>query len=162
MKKYFNKILLVVVLGIWGGVIYKYFYNSTPNYVPNYNTLGAVSIKKWQKNDFKISIPKRDPFLGNLTINTQINNAENEKKKENLTLKNEKVKEEFKWPNMRYFGFVKNKQNENGAAALIKMNQRLHRVKEKDFLSDTYKISKIYRDSVVITFKNKSKTLKKL
>lgn len=163
-KKGFNGLLIVGVILIWVFVFRKttnFFGNDTIPLESVQNTgLATISHIEFKKDTFKIQGFERDPFLDTPTKPKVIIQKKLKVSKPS-TVKRAKNKKtpQTKWPKLQYYGFIKG-GDETKKLALIKINNKLNRVREKESVEDI-QISKVYKDSVVLKMNGQIKTLKK-
>lgn len=152
-------ILLLAVASIYGTIIYRSFTSNTlietgPSSNPMVTNVMATN---YLKDSFKIDFFLNDPF------NTKTNHISFQKKIHNLpnNIGNKKVgnlppvkNAPLKWPEVKYFGFVKNKQKNKGLS-LISIDGQLLKVANGDinkgvkFLSSTLDSARFYFNGVV-------------
>lgn len=157
-KKHLNSILIVLLLIIWGSVIYKYFGNKTivihPNAITN-TPLNKANLTI-VKDTFNLNIIAEDPFRISKkkalvkAVNTSISKNGSVKKKLPTTVN---------WPSISYYGFVKGEQKDT-KLVLIKINNRLYRKRELNTINDVT-IVKAYSDSITVSFNKNKKTIQK-
>jgi len=159
IKKYLNKILIVVVLAIWGIVIYSYsqkYFKKTPN-----KTINRVIDKKkeliaFKHKEFNIFLLERDPFLDKKNIISTKHRVKTVKKFESPKIFN------IKWPAIEYFGFVKNDNNNSTKRVILKVDGKVINIKEKSFYEKYFYIQKAYNDSIILRKSKEKRTFKKL
>lgn len=164
MKKRINIVLLVLVLGLWGAVIYKYvnnFFFKNQQEVTASVVANPDQTKIKDKDTFELKNLTRDPFL-NKTI-ARNNNYESTKTKykkiikiDNSDRKSQLIQEPF--PNIDYLGYIKSvsKQNE---LVLLKVNGKLMKFRINE-TQDKLRVIKIFKDSVKVSFGKVVKTIK--
>ena len=157
-KSLLNKGLFLVVFVVWTQVLYKYWFssNSSPkNKVAGFskNTI----IHKAQKSRKITIIPlERDPFLDIATGVKKIKKIVN---KPIINQKIKKRKENFVWPTIKYLGFLKKKTGVE--KILLSVNKKFKKVEKNAVILDDIKLKKVFKDSIIIQVKNKTKTIKK-
>ncbi|WP_299883438.1 hypothetical protein [uncultured Lacinutrix sp.] len=157
-KKTINSILIILLLLIWGSVIYKYFGKTSTlvtEQVVNSNHLKPNLNYNIDKDTFKLSLEPRDPFKASKNKKTIVN-ASNSKKRQPI---NKTKKANVPWPIIEYYGFVKGKQNST-KKVLLKINSKLYRKREKETI-EALTIRKAYSDSILISYNKEHKTFKR-
>lgn len=153
-KKYFNIVLILVVVFIWGKLIYKYTRNSTQVSIlvsqPKTNKK-SINI---EKTSFKIKNLDRDPFL-NKMVSKKPKNQQHK-----TTVKKSVVSKNITWPRISYLGFIKNKKTTK-KLAILKVNGSIKNIKEATFFNENIYIRKIYKDSIILQLNKQLKTIKK-
>lgn len=155
-KKTVNSILIILLLLIWGNVIYKYFGNA--NKSVSIPVISKTEIKpnlnyNIERDTFKLVLNNRDPFKASKPL-------KNTKRAIAPTVKKTPIKKtNITWPKIAYFGFVKGKQNST-KLALIKINNKLYRKREREKTA-SITIKKVYSDSISLTFNNDTKIFKR-
>ena len=158
-KRYINGILIVFLIAIWGSVIYKYFVKKTM-VLPDDNAYGNVNPTVHHtiaKDTFTLVLNDRDPFKVSRR-SMRVNKPLQSKKVATAAKRNKSIKSSV-WPRIEYYGFVKSTQNQT-KMALIKVNGRLHRKREKETV-DELRILKAYGDSITVSFNEDEKTIKR-
>lgn len=157
-KKKINIVLFILVLSVWGAILYniasRYFINNENQSFTassNYNS----KIRITQKDSFELVNPKRDPFL----------NVEHIEKKPVVTVKSKKIGDYIKEkklpsnnkaPVIHYFGYITTESNQS--TALLKIdNKKVKLVLNQEH--DGVKLMKMYRDSIVIAFNKEHKVI---
>lgn len=166
-KKVLSIILGIVVLFIWVKVFSKIFDNFSDDQlmtgeVTNFETLDLSAFI--HKDSLpELDLKYRDPFLGNVTfgqrqkVKSQSNSQSNHHKKgiiEKPTIVNEK------WPIINYHGFVRVVSSPNGTV-LLKIGNTMHNAKEGEVINNELIIKKVYRDSIILSKNEKTKTFYK-
>jgi hypothetical protein len=159
-KKTINAVLLIGVLIIWIIVIKRSF-----NFFGSKKEEVAISITpptnlptfKFEKDTFLISNFDRDPFLDKhskktktSTLKPRINHKQPVKTKKKVF-----IADNTNWPKLKYFGYLKG-NNQSEKLAVIKIDGKLHRVREKSNIDDIG-VLKVYKDSV--SLKRNGKTI---
>lgn len=160
-KKQINIALIIVVLLLWGAVLYKYvnrFFNNEE--IVYQQPEFSLPIAKIEKDTFELQLLVRDPFLGKITI----------KKESNPIIKKIISKPIVKntpepiitkpYPIVQYFGYIKS-HDKNQKLILLKVNNRLERVRLNDNI-DGLIVEQIYKDSVVVSFNKIEKSITKI
>ncbi|MDK2772179.1 MAG: hypothetical protein KYX68_08155 [Flavobacterium sp.] len=161
-KKQINIALIIIVLALWGTVFYKYVnrFFSNDNEIVYNQTEFSLPITKIEKDTFELKLLERDPFLAKTML----------KRESNSIVKKALNKPVFKktpvpiinkpFPIVQYFGYIKS-QDKNQKLILLKVNDRLKRVRLKDNI-DGLVVEQIYKDSVVLRYNNSAKSISKL
>lgn len=160
-KKQINIALIIIVLALWGTVLYKYvnrFFSNDNEIVYNQPEF-SIPIAKINKDTFELQTLVRDPFLGITTI----------KKESNPIIKKTKIKPVFEkntdlvptkpFPIVQYFGYIKS-QDKTQKLILLKVNNRIERVRLNDNI-DGLIVKQIYKDSVTVSFNKIEKSISK-
>ena len=156
-KKYLNSILIVLLVAIWGGVIYKYFVKKDTVLPDNaIQSKGMAIDYTIAKDTFVLQLNNRDPFKASKRRRAQSNTTQQGKANGNRTTK---PKQTLVWPNIQYYGFVKSTENKT-RMALVKINNRLHRKREQQIIDDV-KLVKAYSDSIIVLFNKEKKTVRR-
>jgi hypothetical protein len=163
-KKIRNRILYVVVAGLWGIAIYRtfgtYLSGEQQKEMPEVFSLPPVSPALFNKDTFELLLPERDPFLGNswtaVTKNEILSSSE---KPKNEIKKEVPVRVEKNWPAVEYFGFVKNR-NKNSTLSLVKIDGRLVQL-SKGEEHDGIVVSNVYPDSILLVMEGDRKVFRK-
>lgn len=155
-KKHINIVLIVVVVGLWGTVLYKYVnrFFVTEDFPYTSQNLSMPIIAKIKKDSFTIQPLERDPFLGKLLVKKQNNFTPNNPVIKSFVKKNPEPKMTNPFPRIQYFGYIKS-QDKSEKLILLKVNNKLERVRLKANI-DGLIIEKIYKDSIEVLF-NKEK-----
>lgn len=156
-KKYLNSILIVLLVAIWGGVIYKYFIKKKIAAPENaLHSKGMAIDYTIAKDTFVLQLNSRDPFKASKRRRTQSNTTPQTKSSTNRA---KQPKKTLVWPNIQYYGFVKSAPNKT-RKALVKINNRLHRKREREVI-DEVKLVKAYSDSIIVMFNKEKKTVRR-
>lgn len=160
MKKKVNILLILVVLSIWGVVIFRSvnnFFSSKNNNSIAVNTTD-FALKKIEKDSFDLEPLKRNPFTNRMAlVSNPINQSQNKIViKRNLTpiVKKSifKIKQEPKasittYNTYKFVGTIKNQSQ--GEMVILRINEEIKRlflnVKQNDLL-----VKKIYKDSILL------------
>lgn len=155
IKKRLNSILLVCLLFIWGSVFYKYFIKKdapqvnsvVPQVVMNNFTYNQA------KDSFKLALVNNDPF--------RLSKSFAPRKKVVVAQKKRKPKTiiPLKWPKVAYYGFVK-RDNAKTKLALVKVNGKLYRKREKEYIDELQLVSAT-SDSIIVSLSHQKRTVKR-
>ena len=154
-KKKINIVLLLVVLGLWGLLVYRFvkqynFKNDTV-LVPHNNS--SYSDKRLKSKDTFEMVPiNRDPFLGTLGSKkiTKVNYRYT-----GITAPKKAPPLKKQVPFIEYYGYIKSNSPSQKELVMIKSNGMLLKIKlgeEKEGV----KVLKIFKDSIQFSF-NKEK-----
>ncbi|MDD2987147.1 hypothetical protein [Flavobacterium sp.] len=156
-KKKINIILLIIVIGLWGSVTYRF---AKPYFIAN--DIGTIAksaptysdTKMPFKDTFEMKTIQRDPFLNRLVNNPTVSKVKYPLKTGSPILKKEPtVKKPV--PFIEYYGYIKSGSGQGKELIMIKNNGVLFKLKlgeEREGL----KVLKIFKDSVQFSF-NKEK-----
>ncbi|WP_428741579.1 hypothetical protein [Tenacibaculum sp.] len=153
-KAIINRILLIIVLSIWGGVIYKFFYSKGKESAVSDRVINnTFVVKKSSNKNFELFFCERDPFLGKAKIKKKVV----EKKQ---TIKKRKKRKKVTWPAVKYLGTLKKETGEELVllkvkGAFVKMKKG-EKIKEYEFF-----VYKVYRDSILLKQEAEKRIIKK-
>lgn len=161
-KKTINIILILIVLGLWGTVLYKsvnrfFSSNEAPDFETEKGT--AFDYKQIKKDTFELQNLDHDPFLNRSSYNPSV--VRNETKSvipKVIPIKKPAVVKQAPqifWPQINYYGYIKSAQK-NNEMILIKINNVLYKARKNDNL-EGIEIKRIFKDSIEVNF---SKTKK--
>lgn len=123
-KKKNSKILLFIVIIIWGFLFYKIYDAFRPN-PKNIRTKAPETFippPNAEKDTFSLLPIERDPFLGTLYV------KKNEKKIIHAN-KNKKKEDDIVWPDIKYLGIVSD-QDASTSVFILQINGRQHLIKK--------------------------------
>jgi hypothetical protein len=117
-------ILLPLVLGIWGTVLYQFFSFGDQEEQINTASFDSVNLsplKKFAADTSEIDVNFRDPFLGGSYQPASTNNTSNVRpvKTVKKVKPQVKVKEPLVWPDIKYKGIVSDTKNKNKVFMLV-------------------------------------------
>lgn len=164
-KKVVNGLLILGVSIIWVFVLKRALNmlgDKDMEYVAVPSVITTNDIPEFDKDTFNLAVFKRDPFLDKLKFEKKIiNRKENSKpqKTSKKTFAKKKVESRITWPKLKYFGYMKGSDNK-GELALIKINNKLQRVRAKESVNEIY-VQSVFADSVVIRIGKNTKTVHK-
>lgn len=159
MKKKLNIVLLLLVLCLWGTVLYKYvnqyfIKKGHIQYTTAYHLSGG---KIMVKDTFELKSIERDPFLNNI-IETK--SALSTTRKIYVPIKHSpkelpKLNTKIPFPNIQYYGYIKalDKSKEN---ILISRNGKFMKLSLNE-AAEGLKIIKLSNDSIKVDFNKESK-----
>jgi hypothetical protein len=146
-------ILLVLVALIWG-IIASRFLNLTKKNDGSYSKQNLTKNKNEIKSDtFSISVNYSDPFLTNISSIQYVDKIKN-----TIPIEKSNLQSQIVWPSIYYFGFVK-KSRQDCKTGLAKLDNKEYVVKEGEIIHEL-EIKKIMNDSIVIVYKNMTKSFK--
>lgn len=168
-KKKINIVLIIVVLGLWGAVVYKavsqYFFSEklaakTTNYSAD------LDLRQINKDTFRLEKVIRDPFLNKQSQNQIIVVSEIKRKyskpvyeKPKTVIPVIKPKQYVNWPSISYYGYVRSKEK-NEEFFLVKINQKVHKFRINEEVEGVT-LKKVYKDSIEFDFNKEKKIIKK-
>ncbi len=154
-KKYLNSTLIILLLIIWGNIIYKYFGRSktkdTQAHIVGANMPIHYAVAK---DTFILQLNNRDPFKV-----SKIRKVTTVTRSIRIIKNNQPIKPVI-WPNIEYYGFVKSVSNKT-KLVLVKVNGKLLKKREKDKI-ESLTIIKAYSDSITVSLNKTIKTIKRL
>jgi hypothetical protein len=162
LKKKINIALILVVLALWGTVAYRTIHNcffSKKIIVESESVTNEMNLSQVNKDTFLLEKIQRDPFLNTETqspvavLNTIAQNSV-VVRKPTTNKPIPKPKEVIIWPEIAYYGYIK---DGNGQIALIKVNAKLYRLKKYQQVESLI-IKTIYNDSIELEL-NKEKRI---
>ncbi|KIA94981.1 MULTISPECIES: hypothetical protein [unclassified Flavobacterium] len=165
VKKKINIILILIVLVLWGTVIYKsingsFFFNETV--LKRQNSNNDFVFHQVNKDTFELDKIKHDPFL-----NKQLLSGTTVDEKQNLgfptTKKNRasivpKPKPNITWPDLTYYGYIESK-GRNEELVLLKIDSKLCRLKLNSPMNGLM-VKKKYKDSIQVIFNSETKIIR--
>ncbi|WP_298760631.1 hypothetical protein [uncultured Psychroserpens sp.] len=139
-------VLLVLVLGVWGTIVYKIITGLNPE-LPELNIQQVIAIKDFKVDTkvdtFSIATVDRDPFLGTIT-----------KKKTKLSVA--KKRKSITWLPIVYLGIVKNK-NQREQVFIVSINGKQSLLKQGQS-KDSVALLGGNKNSVTFRYKNEQRT----
>ena len=164
-KKKINIGLILVVLGLWGAVGYRFIKNNYPQHdIAGVNHRSNKISQKLivERDTFLLEPLVRDPFLDRKNMDENSAKSINpqrsfSKVKTNKTPKAPKVIVNKYWPDIQYYGYIKS--NQNNEVVLIKIDGQLLRMHKNEKKNDLV-IKDIYKDSVAILFNKEKRTFR--
>ena len=148
-------LLLPLVVIIWGIILYRVFSISAD---PGLPTADHPSINKDAAtpllDTFSINANYRDPFLD------KVMRVQHDDKIKNPTAKKvEKVITPSKWPDLTYFGIIKN-QESGKKLIMINIDGKSNFIKEGHEASGIH-LLKVYKDSIEVSFMKEKRIVRK-
>lgn len=163
-NKKLQYILIAVVFTIWGLVIYRIFFEGVTK-PENLTQILKPILKESEETKpkkYKLIANYRDPFLSEVQSNEVKQNEEVNQEDVNQTRSNLRRRRtsvsRVRWPEIKYNGFIENKNNKYTI---------LLQIKNRDYLAytgDTIEqilIKEFYKDSLIVEFSKEEKTLVK-
>jgi hypothetical protein len=160
-KKKINIILILIVLGLWGTVVYKASHHSFNNEIvaKKQNQDSDFILNQINKDTFQLDKINRDPFLNKsfrdavVISNENISNYSSKPKKPSPIVT--KIKQNSDWPTLAYYGYIKSKDQE---LILLKIDSKIFRVKLNDPINGLI-VKKKYKDSVEVRFNSETRII---
>lgn len=161
-KKKINIMLILVVLGLWGTVGYRFLYRQfSGDEITNVkqNQKYNVSIKQINKDTFELEKINRDPFLNKefQTTDIAVSNKviHHSPVKKAIVQPAQKKQTNMSWPNLKYYGYLKSKDKE---LVLLKIDSKLYKLKLNEAQNGLV-IKKKYKDSIEVSFNSETKMI---
>lgn len=160
MKKKVNIVLLLVVIGLWGTVVYRYvkrfFYQS--NDVLNQTSIANRKINKIvAKDSFELPTITRDPFLNkNTVVKTTLVHKQVLKNRQPITkpsVPKQMAKNAQPMPSIKYYGYIKS-TGAVGELFLLRVNGKLLKIKLNQEI-ENLKVTQLKNDSIKIVYNKK-------
>ena len=156
-KKVLTYLMLTVVVGIWGKIMYDIFAPKADNYVYAGITNNVESITDdLTLFEYELIADYRDPFLGKY----KRSGNENRVVRSNRPAKQKpkvRVKATRKWPKLEYNGKMKNRANQD-ATVFVKINDKDFLMKVGESQNDI-KLIKISTDSLFVEFDDEKRSI---
>lgn len=150
-RRVLNGVLTVSLIIIWSIAGYRFLgtkeLKNQESEIPVFIQDETSMVEK--KHPFHFTLAKRDPFL-DVFFSTKSSKPLASKKPSNIK------KHNTSWPDINFYGFVKNENNEN-ALVLIKLGGEMRRVREGD-THENFIIHTIYKDSIIVKKGNEYRT----
>lgn len=150
-------ILLVIVVGVWAKVFLKISSNLDSQEIADaidYSTPQKVIIE--ERKAFELKFSGLDPFLKKTPKNRTT--VKSDYTQNYIQLKPSVPA--LNWPDFQYYGFVKG-TNKKTKLSVLKADGTIMNLREGETFYEGFKIKRAYRDSIIIGFGNKSKTIYK-
>lgn len=166
-NKKLTYILIPLVLGLWGTILYRIFHtvnNKNVDLTVNKSTFSENMQNQTILDTFSIHPNYNDPFLRKRTkiADSQLNQM---KPAGNVTQAKKIVKQTpvasstIAWPGIVYNGLIKN-QKSNKQLAMIQVNGQSSIMQTGDVVADI-QLTKATKDSIEVLFHSERKTIKK-
>ncbi len=154
-----NVMALIAVALVWGYLVKSKFGLFETEELIDTSFVGTNihSAKPYDKDTFKLKLVAKDPFLGGKRFITKTNS--NLKPNLQPQLKAPSILKIKKWPNIAYFGYVKNR-TKGKQACLVQINSHT----SKMFLGSIHNeviLKSIFKDSIRVVFQGEVKTIVK-
>lgn len=160
-KKHINIVLILLVVFLWGTVLYKYVSRFFGDEEIVYDQPGfSLPIAKIEKDTFQLLPLERDPFLGKIIVKDKNQHIRKESLHKSTVKKVVEPKINMPFPIVQYFGYIKSK-DKSQKLILLKVNNRLKKVRLNDEVNGLV-IKQIYKDSVVVLFNKVEKSIFKV
>ena len=158
MKKKLNIVLLVLVLSLWGTVIYKYVKQYfIKNEALNFTTATNYTVKNeiLKKDTFEMKKIDKDPFLGNYTGEVKVVIPNSNAIKKDVKKEPQKAIYKALFPSVSYYGYIKSidKSQELVLLSVDGKFSRLHLNQDRNGLQVTV----LNKDSIKVCYNNESK-----
>lgn len=161
-KKVRNRILYIIVGSLWIVAIYRTYKNyRVKQENESTKTLHSphFSPVQFNKDTFELVLPSKDPFLAVGWMPTQDVNLMQEPKSKTEIKKEEPKPLEKTWPQIEYFGFVKNR-DKNSTLCLLKIDGRQIHI-SKGQKHNGILVLNTYRDSVQVFLDGESRIIRR-
>jgi len=161
-NKVITYILLVIVIGIWGRIIYSGFFLGPEEEEPNVSHYEPVQLDEENNAIEKVELIAnyRDPFLGKGTKHSKgpitrplRSNKQNNKKEA------PSIDKPISWPSINYYGLMKN-VNSSDKIAIINIEKKQVLWREGEQYEDL-SVLKIYKDSILLSLADENKIILK-
>lgn len=122
------KILVPIVIIIWGVLLYKIYeaFNPEDSTIPQTIATNFTTPKIQKKDTFSLLPVGQDPFLGTMYSKAKSKGSGNG---------TPKSKEDIAWPTINYFGIVSDK-NSKSSVFIIEINGQQHLLKRGDIIEE--------------------------
>lgn len=156
-NKFVQYFLLIVVIVIWGVIVMK-IYNQMGNNDEIANNVIVprdTSNNEVVENTYNLTYSGANPFVEN--VGNELEGMAGE-----ATLEEDMTVEPVKlnWPSIMYMGIVVNNKNLNNQLVLLNIENNEILLKSTDAYKE-FKIKKVYKDSIILQYKNEKKTFVK-
>lgn len=165
-KKGWTRVLMVVVAGLWAYNIYRTVENyqiKVENQDLQVSNNFSFSPIVFNKDSFDLVLADVDPFLKGSsrwkrenTYGSSDNNNQSQSSQRTVVKSDPKPTSQ-KWPDISYFGYVKNRDQEK-TSCLLSLNNKMLRLSSGDEY-DGITVMATYRDSVILVLNNSKKTV---
>jgi len=154
-------VLIIVVLLIWGTILYKFlFYNDDEQ-----KSEIVFRNEKEKENTniipdtFNLLCNYNDPFLSGVVFHENITESADDKESETKLPEIKNVIKPVVWPELKYCGLIQNIKSES-KTGLLKINKKEYVIYENFIVKDIV-VVKVYNDSIILKLEEEIKTLKK-
>ena len=151
-------LLLVVVLIIWGAVVYRLFFQGKGNDSSNFSNHSFVpeAVDLTSLNDtFSIHSNYRDPFLGNVAPRNSRSGGTGPAKSVAKT----PVASVAKWPTIVFHGLIRN-QKSNKQVAWVQIDSHSFNMAPGTTQMGV-ELKRCFKDSILVVFNAEKRTIKK-
>ncbi len=158
-KKTYTLLMTLVVILIWGKLIYDFFSLQNANTYPVSTVISTQEFipDKQEKFDYIVAVDYRDPFLGKRPKNNNPKPVPTRKKTNKKEVK--KPSKNLVWPKISYKGLMNNKSQKHGIGIFeINGKETLMRKGESKYQMTLILLA---RDSVQFMYREDTKTIKK-
>lgn len=139
--------------------LFKVLVNKEESLPINLTEQKKINFNPVKKHAFHLIKLKRDPFRGSkFNVIKREGNVKREKVHKNDKVISIKEVKDTPWPKLNYYGFVK-KNDKKKRLALLKIDGKLIRVREKSIINLGIKIISIYKDSIITKRQGEVKTI---
>ena len=143
--------LVLLVIVVWGLIAYRIYSTlKGGNSIPNKSDFTGDLVRDSAEVSFKLIANYRDPFLGKY-VGEKISHP---KAVQSLP------PAPILWPEIRFKGVIKNQQS-NKLLVLVTINGK-ERIMKADQMTDLVTVMKIYRDSIIVAYKNENRVINKI
>lgn len=168
-RKRITQILVVVVAGLWGYNIYRTVENyqvRQDNIEMQENQPSGFVPMMFNKDTFDLVLPGQDPFMRDgSTYRKNQNLAQNhsqpvqQNQNRPSVVRQPKIEPSTKWPEIAYYGFVRN-HNKSEKLCLVKIGNELLRIAENETKSQVHLLA-AYPDSIRVEFAGDKRSFRK-
>ena len=168
-KKLKTRLVLVLVLIIWGFNIYRTYQNrATEELIAESEasyTSPSFSPLMFNKDSFELELAEIDPFLKKQSKYSNHSNSSSQSITNNQNANKTKINKVIQpvvqkaWPQIKYLGFVKNRDQDK-TLCLLQINNRTSKVGKGEQQSGVY-VSNVFRDSVHLVYSGEERTFLK-
>jgi hypothetical protein len=151
-------LLVPLTLVLWGAIVFRIFQHlkQKPDVTPVYSITTDLSSTKQPEDTFKLMANYSDPFLER----RQLSSSEMLYSSSiSMNSPAKAVKPTIIWPEVKYGGTIINKSNKN-ILYLVRVDNSNHLMKKGEEISQI-KLYRVFKDSIVIQYKKKCKTILK-
>ncbi len=152
--------MLIGVVVIYGTIIYKSLANKQLEAEQTgVNTLDLnYSIVNYKKDNFEIIDKINDPFKGRAFSENSSLCISNELPKPSVQVKKPLIPVITQWPDIKYYGFVKNTSVKKNGLCLVKIDQQLVKIQKGETFNNIRIIS-VFQDSIQVLFDDTFRTV---
>lgn len=163
-NKAITYLLFLIVAIVWGTIIYKiFFYSESDGVQVRIDNTQVKENAQEHIDTFSLSLNYPDPFLKNSKVtpknraNTPQTTQSQPGRKRVQKAAPQKQETIIVWPTIRYDGLIKSGVN---TTAIVTINGKSHFLK-KDEVEKEVKLLSITKDSIIVMYQQKTKTIKK-